>query len=213
MLDLPYSINKNNVSISIYSNGIKFDGEFYYVYNREIIRAKPEEDFIDFKDYMGSNCLKIRSEKKLSQAVLPYFVISIVKSIMNIISNAKEVVIGQFSEAADMIEYAERFNKAKEIIGDTTGSKMTEFFNDKIMGFISGFLPFPIPPSGINIVLWILQLVAIILFIRYYFSKKNVYEFSATNKRIAIDMDKLSRDEYMNLLYLIDEAKRVKKEQ
>ena len=202
-MNLPYRVNKSNYSITVFSNGIKFDGEFYYVYNREVVKAKCNEEFIDFKDYIGSNYLKIRSEKKLGQAILPYFFISIIKTICNVISNAKNAVMSDFNQAKG---YIDKFNTAKDIIYDTSGKELSQYFTDKVMDFINGFLPFPIPPSGINIILWILQIIAIILFIRYFLSKTNVYEFSAINKRIAVDMASISREEYMNLLYVIKEV-------
>ena len=213
-MNSPYIINKNTYSITVYSNGIKFDGEFYYVYNREIVRANTNEDFIDFKDYIGSNYLKIRSEKKLSQAILPYFLISVIKSVCNIISNTKDTVMSNFNQVVGMSdlnqaqEYMDKFNTAKEIISDTSGNELSQYVSDKVMEFINGFLPFPIPPSGINILFWILQIIALILFIRYFLSNTNVYEFSAVNKRIAVDMSSISKEEYMNLLYVIKENNR-----
>ena len=188
--NLKYVLKKNNIYISVYNDGIRFNGMFYNIYNREIVNSSKNEEFIRFNNYIGSHRLKIKSERKLNQFIIPYFIITVIKTIFAYLEKLKQP-IDKFSNAINSLNY-----------GNFTG------ISSFATSMVESILPFPIPLTFITIVLFILQIIVIVNLFRYLLSQKEVYEFSATNIRIGIDKNEITDKEYLILLQNINQARK-----
>lgn len=183
------STNKNlgSYNIVFYHDKLCIDGCFYKVRNREIENCTNGHAEIPINEYLGSSNLVIKSERKFDQILIPYIVLAVIRMIVDNI--------------AKIFGY-------RDTVNDIVAFDIKNIVSNYIIGIVQNFIPIPYPLDVFNIIICIIQLIMVVLIIRYLLSKKNVYEWTGTRDRFAVDKESMPEYIYFNLIDLIDKEKR-----
>lgn len=183
------SANKNigTYTIVLLKDKLCIDGCFYRVKNREIVNCINDIAEIPINEYLGSSNLVIKSERKFNQILIPYIVLAVIRMIVDNI--------------AKIFGY-------RDTVNDIVAFDIKNIVSNYIIGIVQNFIPIPYPLDVFNIIICIIQLIMVVLIIRYLLSKKNVYEWTGTRDRFAVDKESMPEYIYFNLIDLIDKEKR-----
>lgn len=182
------SMNKDlgSYNIVFYHDKLCIDGCFYRVKNREIVNCINDIAEIPINEYLGSSNLVIKSERKFNQILIPYVVLAVIRMIVDNIAK----IFGYRDTVTDIVAF-----DIKNIV------------SNYILGIVQNFIPIPYPFDVFNIIICIIQLIMVVLIIRYLLSKKNVYEWTGTRDRFAVDKESMPEHIYFNLIDLINKEK------
>ena len=179
------STNKNigTYTIVLLKDKLCIDGCFYRVKNREIVNCINDIAEIPINEYLGSSNLVIKSERKFNQILIPYIVLAVIRMIVDNI--------------AKIFGY-------RDTVNDIVAFDIKNIVSNYIIGIAQNFIPIPYPLDVFNIIICITQLILVVLIIRYLLSKKNVYEWTGTRDRFAVDKGSMPEHIYFNLIDLIE---------
>ena len=183
------STNKNLGLYNIAFNADKLciDGCFYKVRNREIVNCINEYAEIPINEYLGSSNLVIKSERKFNQILIPYIVLAVIRM---------------------MVDNVAKIFGYRDTVNDIVAFDIKNIVSNYLIGIAQNFIPIPYPFDIFNIIICIIQLIMVVLIIRYLLSKKNVYEWTGTKDRFAVDKESMPEHIYFNLIDLIENKRR-----
>ena len=178
--------NQKEYCLILDATCLKIEGNFYEVLNREIVSSKKSTMSIPLDEYLGSSNLKIKSEKKFNDMLIPYAILTVIRIIIDKITS----LIGFRDNVVDIVTL-----DVRNIVGNF------------VIGAIQNIIPIPYPLDIFNIFICGAQILLIIFAIRYWLSEKDVYEFTGKRNRFAIDKKSLSGNAYFELLTKIKNLK------
>ena len=178
--------NQKEYCLTLDATCLKIEGNFYEVLNREIVSSKKSTMSIPLDEYLGSSNLKIKSEKKFNDMLIPYAILTVIRIIIDKITS----LIGFRDNVVDIVTL-----DVRNIVGSF------------VIGAIQNIIPIPYPLDIFNIFICGAQILLIIFAIRYWLSEKDVYEFTGKRNRFAIDKKSLSGNAYFELLTKIKNLK------
>ena len=178
--------NQKEYCLILDATCLKIEGNFYEVLNREIVSSKKSTMSIPLDEYLGSSNLKIKSEKKFNDMLIPYAILTVIRIIIDKITS----LIGFRDNVVDIVTL-----DVRNIVGSF------------VIGAIQNIIPIPYPLDIFNIFICGAQILLIIFAIRYWLSEKDVYEFTGKRNRFAIDKKSLSGNAYFELLTKIKNLK------
>ena len=178
--------NQKEYCLILDATCLKIEGNFYEVLNREIVSSKKSTMSIPLDEYLGSSNLKIKSEKKFNDMLIPYAILTVIRIIIDKITS----LIGFRDNVVDIVTL-----DVRNIVGNF------------VIGAIQNIIPIPYPLDIFNIFICGAQILLIIFAIRYWLSEKDVYEFTGKRNRFAIDKKSLSGKAYFELLTKIKNLK------
>ena len=184
------STNKNLGAyvIELYTDKLCINGNYYKVRNREIVNCINGSAVIPIKEFLGISNLAIKSEKRFNQILIPYSVLAVVRMIVDNI--------------AKLYGY-------RDTVNDIVAFDIKNIVSNYIIVFVQSFIPIPYPLDFFNIIICLAQLIMVVFIIRYLLSKKNVYEWTGTRDRFAVDKDSMPEHIYYNLVELAEKEKKV----
>ena len=178
--------NQKEYCLTLDATCLMIEGNFYEVLNREIVSSKKSTMSIPLDEYLGSSNLKIKSEKKFNDMLIPYAILTVIRIIIDKITS----LIGFRDNVVDIVTL-----DVRNIVGSF------------VIGAIQNIIPIPYPLDIFNIFICGAQILLIIFAIRYWLSEKDVYEFTGKRNRFAIDKKSLSGNAYFELLTKIKNLK------
>ena len=178
--------NQKEYCLILDATCLKIEGNFYEVLNREIVSSKKTTMSIPLDEYLGSSNLKIKSEKKFNDMLIPYAILTVIRIIIDKITS----LIGFRDNVVDIVTL-----DVRNIVGNF------------VIGAIQNIIPIPYPLDIFNIFICVAQILLIVFAIRYWLSEKDVYEFTGKRNRFAIDKKSLSGNAYFELLTKIKNLK------
>ena len=183
---LGYNENHKEYCLTLDTACLKIEGNFYDVLNREIVRSNKHSISIPLNEYLGSTNLKIKSEKKLNDVLIPYALLTVLRIIIDKIVS----ILGFGDNVIDIVTLDVR-----------------NFIGNFVVGIIQNIVPIPYPLDIFNIIICGAQILLIVFAIRYWISTKDVYEFTGKKNRFAIDKKSISEKAYFDLLMKIKNIK------